>query len=297
MPASTTGTPDQGATVGQWNALIRRARLDDRQKLAALVMSSYADADGTNIHCGVVRLSVDLQCSYSTAQRYLRWLRAVGLVELVRAGNRRRKWSDEYRLILGPDVLEHLDVLDPGRYDELCNATREDRRRTSGGNQASTKVTSDSQASGVTQDDASSASSGVTQDDAHSIEPVTDMASPQMTPDEADQASNDDPSGVTQDDAPPSLTTSPERSTSPTTVDGDLRTAVTVTREDGSEMKTICPAKCGPHKLAGGTRPDGRPACPLCRVAQDQAAGKKRPRPALPTSHIAPVIHLRPEAS
>jgi DNA-binding transcriptional ArsR family regulator len=124
----TSNAHELGATVGAWNAVIRRARIGRDRKAAALVLSSYARADGTRIHCGVARLAVDLEASYSTARRYLAWLREVGLIELVRAGNRRRNLSDEYRLILGPDVLEHLEVLDPADHKKLTDGLRATNR-------------------------------------------------------------------------------------------------------------------------------------------------------------------------
>lgn len=124
----TANAHELGATVGAWNAVIRRARIGRERKAAALVLSSYARADGTHIHCGVARLAVDLEVSYSTARRELAWLRKVGLIELVRAGNRRRNLSDEYRLILGPNVLEHLDVLDPAEHKNLTDGVREANR-------------------------------------------------------------------------------------------------------------------------------------------------------------------------
>lgn len=198
------GTHELGATVGAWNALIRRTRMADRQKLAALVVSSYADTDGTGIHCGVARLAVDLGASYRTAQRYLAWLREVGLIELVREGNRRKRLSDEYRLIIGPDVLEHLEVLAPDTYEEARTDMREARTRR---NQAPPK------------NDAQSAP--------ESAYATDDQASPKVSSKDGDQASNEAPSGVTLDVPPPTSNTSPSRSTSPTTVMADLRTAVT----------------------------------------------------------------------
>jgi DNA-binding transcriptional ArsR family regulator len=193
-----------GATVGAWNALVRRTRMADRQKLAALVVSSYADTDGTGIHCGVTRLAVDLGASYRTAQRYLAWLREVGLIELVREGNRRKRLSDEYRLIIGPDVLEHLEVLAPDTYEEARTDMREARTKR---NQATPK------------NDAQSAP--------ESVPTADDQASPKVSSKTSDQASNGAPSGVTLGVPPPTSNTSPSRSTSPTTAMADLRTAVT----------------------------------------------------------------------
>lgn len=124
-----------GVDLGRWNELIRRARIGRERKLVALVFSSYAATDGTSIYCGVARLAVDCEIGYSTARRYLAWLREVGLIELVRRGNRKRGRSDEYRLILAPDLLEHLDLPDPTTYKDLrdgmlgANRAGQKRRR------------------------------------------------------------------------------------------------------------------------------------------------------------------------
>jgi len=114
--------------LGQWNALVRRARIGRDYKVAALTVSSYADADGTDIRLSVARYAVDLEVSYSTARRYLTWLRKVGLLEMTRAGSRRKGTASEYRLIFGPDVLETLDVLTPARQKELADEMREANR-------------------------------------------------------------------------------------------------------------------------------------------------------------------------
>jgi len=240
------GAHELGADLGAWNALVRRAQITDRQKLAALVVSSYADPDGTGIHCGVTRLAVDLRVSYRTAQRYLSWLRQVGLLELVREGNRRRRLSDEYRLIIGPDILEHFEVLDPDRYDEIRTDLRD--ARSAKRDQASPK------------NDVQSAPE---------FAPVeSDQASPRLSYKDSDQASNSASSGVTQGVPPPSNYTFPNRSTFPAD-DEDLGTAVTGPRETDEDPKpdsSARPAKCPEHGLGGGLRPDGKPECTLCRV-------------------------------
>jgi len=88
---------------GAWFALVRRARLPRDLKAAALVVGSYANADGSEVFCGIARLAVDLDCSYSTAQRLLRRLRELE-IEVVRKG-RKRGMSDEYRLVNGQTLV------------------------------------------------------------------------------------------------------------------------------------------------------------------------------------------------
>lgn len=119
MALSALTLDDQGATLGAWTALIRRARLGATRKAAALIVASYADHKGESVYCGVARLAVDLELSYAQARRYLKWMRDVGLIQLVRKGNARRGRSDEYRLIFGPDLIEHLDLPTPSDYDAL----------------------------------------------------------------------------------------------------------------------------------------------------------------------------------
>lgn len=275
-----------GADLGAWNALVRRSRITDRQKLAALVVSSYADPDGTGIHCGVTRLAVDLGVSYRTAQRYLSWLRQVGLLELVREGNRRKRLSDEYRLIIGPDILEHFEVLDPGRYEEMRTDLRDARSKR---DQASPK------------NDAQSA--------LESAAAEMDQASPMASYKDGDQASNSASSGVTQGVPPPSNITFPSRSTFPAD-ERDLRTAVTGPRANPDRTPT--PSRCPTHHIPLKPRADGEEACALCRVDL-RRAGPPPPEPDPPppprpprcehgltadrcgtclAEHIAPVIDL-----
>jgi DNA-binding transcriptional ArsR family regulator len=210
------GAHESDATVGAWNSLVRRARMADRQKLAALVVSSYANSDGTGIHCGVGRLAVDMDVSYRTAQRYLSWLRAVGLIEVVREGSRRKGLSDEYRLIVGPDVLEHLEVLDPDRYAELRGDVMGARY---GANQRTPKLTS------------KRAGSEDTQADVQMPRQPGDQRTPGVTSKKLDQRTESASLEDTQGVAPPSLNTSPISSPSPAD-EKDLRTAVTGPREN-----------------------------------------------------------------
>jgi hypothetical protein len=215
-----------GATVGTWNALVRRARMTDKQKLSALLISSYANPDGTGIRCGVARLAADLGASYATGRRYLAWLRNVGLIELVQAGNRRRQTADVYRLIIGPDVLEHLEVLDPEAHKALGEGLREANREAS-------------------QQRAKRAAAAHQRSPMQSAE-TTDQRSPEAGVDETptgpestlnhlgaenpDQRSNDPRSTLTLDEPPPPLRTSPVNTSLAKTSAADVRTNLAVAR-------------------------------------------------------------------
>lgn len=110
---------DRGAKQGAWMEMIRRSRIGRDRKAAMLVIGSYAGADGTGVFPGVARLAVDCEVSYRTAGRYLKWARDVGLIELVKKGNRRRRLADEYRLIIGPDLRDRVTIPHPGVYRKL----------------------------------------------------------------------------------------------------------------------------------------------------------------------------------
>lgn len=217
----TKNAHELGVSVGAWNALVRRARIGRARKAGCLVVSSYADADGTDIHCGVARLAVDLEVSYSTAKRILAWMRSVGLIELVRAGNRRRNLSDEYRLILGPDVLEEIHVLDPDEHSKLADNIREANR--GGPNR------SDQGSSIVTPDQGPPAT-----------ETGTDHGSPKVTRKTGIRGQNEVDQGSSLCEPPPSLSTSPkDLPPRKPTDDGDLRTDLALVGAPGSEAPSV----------------------------------------------------------
>jgi DNA-binding transcriptional ArsR family regulator len=267
----TTTVHDLGVSLGQWNAMVRRARLTDRQKLAALVISSYANTSGTGIHCGAARFAVDIGASYSTARRYLAWLRDVGLIELVRAGSSKAKRADEYRLILGPDLLERIEVLDPARYKALSQDIREANKdgqkvrkeRAKAVHERSAKVSAHDGEDGDYE-----RSARVSAQDAMSAQTGLHERSPMGEP-------------------PPVTQHLPKEVHAPSnTGDGVDRTELAL-RGPSDSKPTISPTRCS-HGLSRAARADGRPACALCRVAQD------RPATALPPAgHLAPVINIR----
>jgi hypothetical protein len=135
-------SPDRASTIppGQWIAAIRRADIDLDRKGAMLVFASYADFDddpetgriaGEGIHPGTDRYAQDLRMSLATARRYLAWAREVGIIELTRRANRRKKLCDEYRLVLTVDAMELLGIPDPTRYKEQIGDSARARRAAS----------------------------------------------------------------------------------------------------------------------------------------------------------------------
>jgi len=118
---SADDTANLGVAPGKWNALVRRARIGRERKHAALTVSSYADKHGRDIKCGVARLAADCEVGYSTARRYLAWLRDVGWIELVKAGNHKKGLADEYRLIQDPAKYAHLDIPEGDEYRKIVD--------------------------------------------------------------------------------------------------------------------------------------------------------------------------------
>lgn len=126
---STDSVADRAITHGAWCDLVRRARLGREVTAAALLIASYAAADGTGIYCGVARMALDLEVGYSTARRYLARLRQLGLIECT-ARVRRPGRSDEYRLTLPESLSDEVTVPDPAQYREMASQIRSTAART-----------------------------------------------------------------------------------------------------------------------------------------------------------------------
>jgi len=239
-------------------------------KAVALVWASHADIDGTQIWPGDATVAVEAEAGLQVVQACKRALVDLGLMEKVRSRARRRHRGDEYRLTLPSDLLDRLEVLNPAQLKVAAGAEYEKRRGKRGG------------------------SAGPLSPPVGS-EPVGGPAdTPQADPDESRGGS----SGTTNEPRGGSAGTSvggpAERDTNqdpatylrPTQTDDEIRTALTGPRATAAEEQispdevadrpTAGPRRCEPHRLAGGRRNDGRPNCPLCRVAEDQAAGRRR---------------------
>jgi DNA-binding transcriptional ArsR family regulator len=121
----------------EWMQTVRRANIHPERKAACLIVATYAHvADrpdlgkvlGEGICPGVDRLALDLRRSVATARRHLEWMRDVGLIVLIRRGNRRRRQSDEYRLALSNDALAKAEIPDPDEYKELIGCAKQPDR-------------------------------------------------------------------------------------------------------------------------------------------------------------------------
>lgn len=108
-------------TLRQWTDVVRRARLGPTQKVVAMMLANYADADGSRVYPGIARLVFECELTYSTIKTALRELRRVGLIEKVG----RRGDADEYRLILHEDLLERVTVPTPAAVNVELARIRE----------------------------------------------------------------------------------------------------------------------------------------------------------------------------
>lgn len=124
-PSALTYEP---VAVGRWNDTMRRARLGRKSgiKKFAMILSSYADADGTNVRPGIARLAVDAEIGESTARRYMDKLRTLGLIVLTQKGNRRARKADVYRLTISAQF--EATVPTGEEYRALVEAARNDNR-------------------------------------------------------------------------------------------------------------------------------------------------------------------------
>jgi len=110
----------------EWERLIRRAVLPVRVKLVALVLSTYADPNGTRVRPGLESLAGDTGQSTSTVKRCVQALRdEYGLLLQVSRGGGRSGHgkATEYRLVFPEDLLERVDLVPLGRDSGVTQET------------------------------------------------------------------------------------------------------------------------------------------------------------------------------
>lgn len=116
-------------TVREWTDVVRRARLGRTLKSVALAASTYADFQtGRRVRPGLARLAYDAELHYSTVKAAMSELRRIGLLLLVQKATS-RGGTDDYRLIIGPDLLDHVDVPTPAAAGVEIERIRAVRRK------------------------------------------------------------------------------------------------------------------------------------------------------------------------
>jgi DNA-binding MarR family transcriptional regulator len=112
-----------------WIDIVRRARLGRTTKGVAYLVATYADTDGSHIFPGIATVAVAAEVDYKTAKKALAELVAKGLLERVASRTGRRGIGDEYRLILGDDLQELVEVLSPAQFELAAEKFRDANRR------------------------------------------------------------------------------------------------------------------------------------------------------------------------
>lgn len=256
---------DDYATLRQWTDVVRRARLGRTVKAVALVLATYADADGTRVYPGVARLSYDAEVNYNTAKGALKALRDAGLIRKVG----RRGDADVYRLVLAPDLSDRCDVPTPAQVDLELAAIRGLKR----GSYVPKQRDEDEDLRPV-----DVAADGTGSEDLRPVSRAadSDICGPFDRPQEKSAVC------LTNNLRPVDVAaTTQDRDTKETThSDTDVRTVSHpphgVAAESNSDLPsadvidlearrtTLAPTRCA-HGLKGGKRADGQPHCAICR--------------------------------
>jgi len=245
MPSTPT------VSVREWTDVVRRARLGKTTKYVALVMATYADySDGTRIFPGNVRLAWDAEVDIKTVTKAIAELLRVGLIEAIKL-SRTRGRGTEYRLTLGADLLEHVNIPSPAQATVAIHHTADRRRGDPHAHRPAGRIervhnepcAPPHGSHGPGQPDAMRTAGRV---EAVSMRTVFD---PPCAP----------PGGT-----PPSTDLDTTTTSHP---DSDLRTAVTHTRATGPPQDPDSPPmpdRCE-HGLTSRLRKDGKPTCAICR--------------------------------
>ncbi|WP_069164890.1 helix-turn-helix domain-containing protein [Nocardia altamirensis] len=104
----------------EWQRIVRRIQIPSSAKYLGLMMTTYANADGSHILPGVERLARVMCVSEPTVKRNLALLRNAGLIERTKQGNRHAAQADEYRLTMPSNVCD-LAMLDPDEHSTSGN--------------------------------------------------------------------------------------------------------------------------------------------------------------------------------
>lgn len=120
--ADDAAVPETAATRWDWERLVRRILMPKAVKLAALVMASFADVDGSRVCPGLDELAAVIGQSERTASRHVGALcDDFGLLMLAgRGGGRgRHRTYNEYRLVIPEDLLDRAELLEDAARPRL----------------------------------------------------------------------------------------------------------------------------------------------------------------------------------
>ena len=100
----------------EWERIVRRLELPMRVKFTAVMLATFADADGSRVRPGVDVLAAVTGQGASTIRKQLTGLQEYGLLTLVSRGGGRsgRGKAHEYRLTVPVDLLARVPMLPVG---------------------------------------------------------------------------------------------------------------------------------------------------------------------------------------
>jgi hypothetical protein len=280
---TTVGDAIAGTTRGflyQWEGILKRARISTNAKLVGFVMRTHGNTDGTSVRPSVATLVMETEISYAAVKRARAELISVGLVVLVKRGNRRLHHADEYRLAIPGDILERVRVLSPVEVREGADKINNERRLSDDDRivRRRQRLAEADQGSLVSPD-------GI--DQGSPVSPTGGVQGSPVSPDGIDQGSGEAPdtgyraqggalypvSGLTTDPPPSFRADQPRKATNPDHLPADhsLASLPPLVGQNGHVVQLVMesgqnarPGKCG-HGLPDTTRPDGTPACAHCR--------------------------------
>ncbi|MEA5366060.1 hypothetical protein VA596_41490 [Amycolatopsis sp., V23-08] len=116
MTAVTSDPGPQACGRFEWERIVRRLELPMRVKFTAMMVASYADADGSRVRPGAEVLAAVTAQGASTIRKQLAALQEYGLLVLVSRGGGRsgRGRAAEFRLTVPVDLLERVPMLPVG---------------------------------------------------------------------------------------------------------------------------------------------------------------------------------------
>lgn len=253
----------------EWERVLRRIVMPWEIKGFGLLLSTYADRDGTRVRPGEKRLIAVTGKSESTVRRWTKWYSDRGLLTLtVRGGGRKGTGkTNTYRLSLPTDLLDRFQVLSEDDRPVYLASVPTDESPV-------TQKTGQSQESPVVQ---------VT-GDSDEDDRLTDHPDDRSTPNDNDfhRSNPGSESGMTghlsgmtghPDDRLPPTTPTTKDDHPPTPDPAQPATAREDDEPDHSEVdgeaRASPRARCD-HGLVPRPRSDGLPSCPFCRRERNQ---------------------------
>ncbi|WP_431976162.1 hypothetical protein [Micromonospora haikouensis] len=282
---------DRGVDVHTWTELVSRIRFGTQKALGKSVSGARIHAvaerlaryathkTGRDVRPGLARVAVDMEMDYRTVKAAVAVLVRLKLLHLVAEGERRGD-ADEWQLTIPEDLLdrEDVDVWSPARHRlevDRCRAKvrgkyvpRPDLRgpdgpqtdTSAGATEAAEEPSAGAARAADNPDDATSAGATRAAEPSSAGATRANLRPYRPLPPSSDHVGNYDLANHE-----------------------DVRTAVTGPRASGVDEPDSAieettgpppappalprPIGCPDHgrAFAGGRRPDGRPACPLCR--------------------------------